>query len=143
MFHLLPYCCLQYVLHQTFQIPPPNLRHNYQVTLRMVKNRIVQFYRSKLMIKAQQIKSAGKTAKAVAMLRLFAILNSNSRSIVVENWSSLETANRRRIYRGSCTMVWYRNMYILHSAGQVSSGMQNALPTPGTGCKSVFGFCRL
>ena len=27
-----------------------------------------------------------------------------------ENWSPLETANRRRIYRGSCTMVWYSNM---------------------------------
>ena len=29
------------------------------------------------------------------------------------------------------------------SAWNLASGMQNALPTPGTGCKSVFGFCRL
>ena len=79
-FIFLPYCCLQYVLHLTFQIPPPNLRHNYQVTLRMVKNRIVQFYRSKLMIKAQQIKSAGKIAIAALTSRFFAkILNSDSR----------------------------------------------------------------
>ena len=27
-----------------------------------------------------------------------------------ENRSPLETGIRRRIYRGSCTMVWYRNM---------------------------------
>ena len=45
-FIFLPYCCLQYVLHWSFQIPPPNLRHNYPVMLlRMVKNQVVQFYR--------------------------------------------------------------------------------------------------
>ena len=53
-FIFLPYCCLQYVLHWSFQIPPPNLRHNYPVMLlRMVKNQVVQFYRWKLMIKAR------------------------------------------------------------------------------------------
>ena len=79
-FIFLPYCCVQYLLHLTFQIPPPNLRHNNPVMLRMFKNRIVQFCRSKLMIKAQQIKSAGKIAIAVLKLRFFAkILNSDSR----------------------------------------------------------------